>query len=469
MSHLIPGTGIGCGLLPVMERRPGRAWTPGPQPRFRKAHPGPWSRAACILATIVLLGGCATMRTEAPLAPVAAESVTLSSAEIVERVFNPAQQEETAAAGATEAPSEAVALTLDEIQSIAREKNPTFAEYAASREAAKAEVLQALAYPNPDIETDLELVLSIFQPIELPGKRKARREAAEASLPVVERDEDLFRAKLTAETAKAYAAILFYERALTLARESLKTEQEIEAIVARRVDAGETAEIDRIKAQVETLKASRAVQAQQRLCNSARAVLNALCGQGLPPVYTLEDTLEAPLARADMTEARKIAMEQHPALQRLDALVRQKGLVIRREETAWYPDLRLGVPVGMELPLANRNEGGIAMANADLQKIQAELTRTTQEIQRDLETGAQAYEGALEQLAVFQNGLRAAAAEALSIETFLYQEGEADLLQLLDARRTARQTETEYLQALYDARIARIELEQAIGIGGDKK
>ena len=39
------------------------------------------------------------------------------------------------------------------------------------------------------------------------------------------------------------------------------------------------------------------------------------------------------------------------------------------------------------------------------------------------------------------------------------------LVHLLDARRTARQTDQEYLQALYDAQTARVELERAIGVG----
>lgn len=431
-------------------------------PRIRKEN----LSYICLCAAL-LLCGCATLRPVEVQSAAVPDPPALSSAEVTDHVFAAPPEPPAELAEAAPVP-ESVPLTLAQVQALAREKNPTFAEYAASREAAKAEVLQALAYPNPDVEIDLEFALTIFQPVEFPGKRKARREAAEASLPVVAHDEEVFRAGLTAETAKAYYAILYYERALKLSRESLKTEQEIEQIVGRRVEAGETAEMDRIKAQVETLKASRMVQAQQRQCNSARAVLNALCGRGLPPVYTLEDTLEVPLAGANMQEARRIAMEQHPALRRLDAVLRQKGLVIRREQTAWYPDLRIGVPVGMELPLANQNQGGIALAKAELQKIEAEVARVQQEIQRDLETGAQAYEGVLEQVTVFQNGLRAAAAEALSIVTFMYEEGEVDLLQLLDARRTARQTETEYLQALYDARIARIELEQAIGIGGDK-
>jgi len=124
--------------------------------------------------------------------------------------------------------------------------------------------------------------------------------------------------------------------------------------------------------------------------------------------------------------------------------------------------------LGIELPLWYRNRGGIAAAQAGLRRAEAELARTRQEIERDVETAVQAYESAREQLAAFDAGLRAGAAESLRIETSLYEQGETEFLQLLDARRTAQQTETEFLQALYDGTIARAELERAIGIGGDE-
>lgn len=386
-------------------------------------------------------------------------------------------------------------LSLDQVQAIAGRMNPTFKEFEANREAARAEVLQAMAYPNPEIdlgvgiartreepkESAAEYGLGLAQPLEWPAKRKSRRAAAEASAPIVERETEGFRVTLRADVAKAYHTLLFHQRAIRVAQDALRMEQEIKQIVERRVTGGEAPEIDRVKAQVEVLKASRAVQEQRRKAASARAILNALCGRGLPAGFAIADTLEASLGGVNEAEARRIGLAQHPTLRRLQAVARQRELVIARERKAWYPDLRpgmnlgqeidtrsIGAGIGMELPFWNRNQGGIAAATAELHKTQAELERVLQEVERDIETGVQTYESAREQLAAFSAGLRQAAAESLRIETFLYEEGEADFLQLLDARRTARQTETEYLQAMYDAHIARADLERAIGIGGNQ-
>ena len=426
---------------------------------------------------LMLLAGCATMPSKRdPAAGVPAPPV-LKSAEVIERIFSSVPQPAATPSVEAERASDAVVLTLAQVQSVARQKNPTFAEFAASRQAARAEVLQALAYANPDVEVGLDSALGLFQPIESPAKRRSRRNAAEASKPIVEWEEEVFRATLAANVAKAYHTVLYYEHAVDLAKESLRTEQEISQIVGRRVDGGEAPEIDRIKAQVELLKASRTVQVQERQQVSARAVLNTLCGRSLPPGFVLEDTLDlgsrvrspSLLAGVNMDAAKEVALAQHPVLRRLDAVLRQKELIVLREQKASHPTLRFGVPLGLEIPLWNRNKGGIEAAKAEVQKTQAEVERARQEILRDIETSTQTYESVREQLAAFQDGLRAASAESLRIETFRYQEGEVDFLRLLDARRTTRQTEVEYLQTLYDAQIARIELERAIGIGGEKE
>ncbi len=386
-------------------------------------------------------------------------------------------------------------LTLEETLAVAARSNPTFAEFQANRQAAAAEVIQALAYPNPEAEGSLDLArsrgemsgekslefgLSLVQPFELPGKRRARRAAAEASLPIVEREEAAFRVTLAKEVTQGYATVLYYEQALQTANENARLASEIEAVVGRRVDGGEAPEVDRIKARLESLQAKRAVQSQQRRVGSARAVLNALCGGTLGEDFTLAETLES-VAEPLALETSLRNAQDHPLLRRVDAALDRQRAIIGREESAWYPDLKpglqvgqeddknsIGVSLGVEIPLFNRNQGGIAGAKAELARLEAERERVRIEVERDVHQAWQAYQSSREQAGAFGDGLREGAAEALRIETFLYEQGETDFLRLLEARRTARATEAEYLQALFDARIARAELNQVMGIGENK-
>lgn len=380
--------------------------------------------------------------------------------------------------------------SLEAVQEVARRENPTFGEFAANVAAARAEVIQAALYPNPEAEgtlgvarsrelvgeSEIEYGLNLTQPIELPSKRRTRRAAAEAGVPIVEHAESVFRTSLRAETAKAFWTIAYYERAIRLAEENERIAQEIESVVKRRVEGGEAPEIDQIKAKVEALKAGRAAQAQRRKMAAARASLDALCGGQLPPDYRIEGDLAGEANSVELSKAMEIS-SRHPKLLELSAEITRQNAVIAREKAAWHPDLKpgifgdresdadtFGVTLGIELPIFNRNQGGIAGAKAELQRLEAELAGSQIEVRKQIEEAWQAHESAREQIAAYGTGLREGAAEALKIDTFLYEQGETNFLQLLDARRTAQETEAEYLQAIFDARIGRAELDEAMGI-----
>lgn len=392
-----------------------------------------------------------------------------------------------AAAVSTSAP-----LDIESVQALARRENPNFEVFAANLEIARAEAIQAALYPNPEAEgslgnarsreiageNEIEYGLSVTQPIELPSKRRTRRAAAEAAIPIAEREAEVFGATLRAEVAKAFWTIAFHERAVRLAEENARIASDIETVVKRRVEGGESPEIDQIKSKVESLKTSRAVQAQKRRLAAARSVLSALCGGVLPSGYSITGELAGEEAALDL-ETSIQSKGTHPRIRKLEAEIERQNAVIAREKASWHPDLRpgvfgereadadtFGVTLGIELPIFNRNQGGIAGAKAELKRLEAETRSVQLEVLRQIEEAWQAHESAMEQISAFGAGLREGAAEALKIETFLYEQGETGFLQLLDARRTAQETEAEYLQAIFDARISRAELEQAMGIGG---
>lgn len=385
-------------------------------------------------------------------------------------------------------------VSLEQALALARSHNPTLPQFEANLAVARAAILTARAYPNPELElqagmarsreaeggNEAEFGIGLTQPIELPGKRRTRREAAEAELPVVHAEAEGYLATLRAETARAYRTLAFQAASLALAEADAANAGELYALVERRVSGGEAAEIDRVKTRVEMLKAQRRVRHAMRQRNAARIALNALCGGALPAQFETPEPLPTTLTAADAGQAR-LTMEQHnPEYRRLAAEEARGAAVLRREQKAWHPDLRPGVSLGreadadtfavtlgFEMPLWNRNQGGVAEAEAAIQAAEAERQRSSADLERELQLALEAQTGAVEQLAGFDTELRSGAAEALRIETLLYEQGEHDLLQLIDARRTAQETEAEYLQALYDANIAQIELEHAIGIGGE--
>ena len=444
------------------------------------------------IALFVLIGfftGCATTTSITPRDSNDLEEVSLSDNEALEAIFSSTPTK--SAIDISEHPeTEAIIapLTLDEVIAIAFENNPTFAEFAGNRELARSQVLEAMAWQNPEFDSglryvhggsdDVEYELGLSQTFELPSKRRVRREAAEAMELVVEREEASFKVLLRAEVTKAYRTVAYREAKIALETQNMELAEEIVTIVERQVDAGSGRPVEVTRAKVEVLKTKKQIQIEQRLRHISRKLLNSLCGQGLPQKFELTNSLPAQFEPANTKQVLAQAQIRHPELRRLLALQQKKELELNREQVAWYPDFSPGVgfeqeddadnyifSFGLEIPLWNKNQGGIAKAKAELQQIDAKIQRINQDIIRDAEVALEAYAGALEQIRAFEE-LRSAAADTLKMETFLYEQGEVDFITLLDARRTVQETESEYLAALYDAHLSRTELEQIIGITG---
>jgi len=395
-------------------------------------------------------------------------------------------------AAAADAPAAARRLTLRQAFDLALAHNPNGSVLAARRAEAEAERRRAAAYPNPelglaagwaggrdaDADSRATLAAEFAQSIEWPAVRKAREAAAAAGVDAAAWDAALDRAALAAEVRQAFWTVLFRQRMLALAHEDAANAAEIEAIVDLRVEGGEAAELDRIKARLERLRADRAVQAEAGRLAAARTVLAAQCGDGLPAEFELADAWpiqpESAAPAVDLTAA----VADHPAL-RLQAAVRaRREQELRLAEAERRPALAVGLAAAqeydanslsgflrLELPAWDRNAAGIAAAAARRDEADALLAKLRRDIRRDVALAVQGLAQAREQRAAFEGDMRQAAAEAYRIDTLRYREGEVDFLHLLDTRRTARQVEAEYLLRQYDVQIARAELDRVLGKG----
>ena len=418
------------------------------------------------------------------------EGISLSEDEALEIIFSSNPIDSTMAISENSAFGDStISLTLREVLDYAFENNPTFAEFAANRELARGELLEATAWHNPEFDSDLRYVtgdvddveydLGLSQKIKLPSKRRSRKEAAEALELVAEREETSFKVLLRAEVTKAYRTVTYRKAKLGLEIENLKLAEEIVATVRKQVDAGSGRPIEVTRAKVEVLKTKKQIQIEQRLRHVAKKVLHSLCALSLPQNFKLTDSLSAQFKPANTKQVLAQAKARNPKFRRLLALQKQKELELKQEEVAWHPDFTPGVgfekeadedsytiSLGLEIPLWNKNQGGIAKAKAEIQQIDAQILRAKQDLIRDVEVALETYSGACEQIRAFEE-LRSASADALKTETFLYKQGEVGFITLLDARRIAQETESEYLAALYEAHLSKIVLEQTIGITGD--
>ena len=108
----------------------------------------------------------------------------------------------------------------------------------------------------------------------------------------------------------------------------------------------------------------------------------------------------------------------------------------------------LGFGLSIELPFHDRNQGNIAHAKVGLlQATEAEAGIRTG-VLTDVTNAYAAFRTNEKVLGLFESGYLDQAKQSLDITTYVYQQGNGTLLDLLDAERTYRTTQLAYRQTL---------------------
>lgn len=381
--------------------------------------------------------------------------------------------------------------TLQEILAIAEEKNSSVAIFQTNIDAARGILTSARAYPNPDLEAELgkgkasgepgsisrqEYSLGLSQPFEWPGKRIYRRKAAEAGVGVASEEKEDFRLELTAQVKEAFFNVLLSERILDVSRKNMETVEAAVNSVKLRVDSGEAPELEMIKARVELLKVTKDLKRAEYRVAIAKAALNSLLGGALGEGYEIQGEFLVPVKHLVFASLVDTSLTRHPLILRQKKALEAADYALLRERQSRIPDLILkgsisdeidkrsyAVGLSVSFPLFYQQQGEISVAQAGKARAQAELERTRLELTKLIIQEYQNYQIALDQLDVFDKGLIKQANEALRIARFSYEQGESDLLDLLDAQRVQRSTLSEYYEAQFELQAALARLERVTG------
>jgi cobalt-zinc-cadmium efflux system outer membrane protein len=413
----------------------------------------------------------------------------------------PAVDHTTHQAGAPQAPvrrrarsgliPEGPVMTLGELERMANERNPTLAQAQSSISAAEGRRRQAGAFPNPVVgyfaeelsfrapgETS-EHGVFVEQTIPLGGKLgKARRvfererEQAEA-LAAAQRLRVLNSVRaLYFETLGAQQLVELRADLADLSREAVEITRELYNIgQADRPDQleieieAERAEIEMLRAQGDWEQAWRALGAMvgntelrpARLAGSLEDAGQALEQEQLLAT-TLRDSPEIRAARAGVERARAVLSRQRA--ERIPDLFVNGGVgynLERLEPTA--PALagqRKGfearLELGVNVPIFDRNRGGIAAAEAELAIAERELERLELSLRTRLASSFREYRNARTMAEKYRTQVVPRARQAYEMYLGNFRQMAASYPQVLIAQRTLFQVEVEYARALVELR-----------------
>lgn len=370
-------------------------------------------------------------------------------------------------------------LSLPVALAAAVRNHPALARFSHDRRAADARALQAGLRPNPELTLDLEnfagngarqgadaleATLRLGLVLESGAKRETRRSAAREAVALVDADYALARLDVAAEATLRFIDVVEAQDMQALAERGLASAQDAFDAAERRVRAGATSSMERNRARIELERARLEVEHREHLLATRRRMLAAQWGEAEPTFIAARgDLLTLPptpddsvlfaqlrrspdFARFDIEQRlRDTELAQARTKSRIDPVL---GAGLRRFEDSG--DVAVVASLLVPLPLSNRNQGGIAEAEALRQRVDVERRASAVRAEAALYELVQELHHARTQVEALRGVLLPQAAAAATLAQRGYASGRYSQLDLIDAQRTRLELESELLSACAD-------------------
>lgn len=399
-------------------------------------------------------------------------------------------------------------LTLADALQMAEDRNPTLGAARDAVEIARAERVGASLRPNPAFSATSEgfplfqasrpaffnaqeFTVRVDQEIETAGRRRLRTQAADAGVEAVRASLANERRRLRLEVRRVYFQAALAKADREVARAALGEIDKVISLNRARVEKGETSGAEVRRLQVERLRFVDDVFTAELGYRNARSALLALLNvRDLGQSFDVVEPLAAPPEQRERFRVAPVGdvPAPDPMPQQAQALANRPDLLaahreVQRAETETRlqralrtPNATIGggyrrdfganaiaVGVTIPLPILNRNQGGVARADAERRlaanrAVAAELT-----VLLEVQQAANAVAINRARVEYIEREYRNNARQARDIVLASYRLGAANLIDFLDAQRAFRDTLRTYNRALYEERISLFELQAALG------
>ncbi len=246
-----------------------------------------------------------------------------------------------------------------------------------------------------------------------------------------------------------------------------------------RFEEGYIAEGDLLKVRLERIKFDFAVANAELAFRKTKIRLLELIGEPdfeRAAKVDVTSRLQMPTVDLNLVQLREAALANRPEVKVAEAEVALTESAIklersraRGEVTPYVGYKRVGVDntvlagVTVPLPFGNRNQSGIARAEAEQKVAETSLRFVRNRALAEVEAAFRAYEAAREQVRAYEAGLLRQADESREIQLAAYQEGVAELITLIEAQKTRTEIRANYYRAIFDYYTSIFQLELATG------
>lgn len=371
---------------------------------------------------------------------------------------------------------------------------------------AEGNLAQAGLRPNPQLSTEYgstgplmggqaeyEFLAGISQLFETGGKRSRRVAVAELALAQTKAEVQSVEQQLASEIRASYARAVAEGRQLDTIERVLTAGEEQTRITAVRLKEGDAARVDvnLVRNEADRLRA-QAIGIRSQLETELVSMRGLIGAEATDPLQIAPMSSKLPKLDLTLLELTKLALRQRPDLQaaRLGEQLASARLHLAQAQSK--PDITgsisygrtkritdlpavlgvgpvsqlentLKVGLAVDLPLFNRNQGGIAAAVGERGQAESDRQFLESSIKRDVALAYSRYRAAADTLDLYTTAIIPRSADNLRIVRLGYSEGEFSVFDVVSEQRRVLDNQTGYGDALRDYYTSLTELERAVG------
>jgi cobalt-zinc-cadmium efflux system outer membrane protein len=372
-------------------------------------------------------------------------------------------------------------VTLEQVQEMARQSNPTLRQAEAEIRAAKARQQQAGLYPNPTIGYAGDEIRGgsvgggkegffVQQTIVTGGKLGLSRGVLgkEAQIAAIEAGEQRMRVENSVKMA--FLRVLAAQEMLEARRDLANISQDAAETQRRLVNTGQADETEALDAEVEAERMRMAARMQENALREEWTALSAMIGQPDMAVATVSGDLEHGWPELNEEDAIAAITTESPAVQIAGAAAMHAQARLARARRESIPDLQVRagmeynnelletVPfakgweetaeVSVQIPIFNRSQGDVAAARADIDRAEQEQKRIALTLRHRAASAVDQYANARLMAVEFRDQILPRARKSYGLMSEKYGLMLASHPRVVESQRRLYELQIEYIAAL---------------------
>jgi len=396
--------------------------------------------------------------------------------------------------------TEGKGLRLEDLERMALEANPTIRQAQALVDASAGRAQQAGLWPNPTFGANGEHVSKVTgggaiggfveQRFITAGKLGLDRKVAQQEKAVFVEHQNAQKQRLLNAVRNLYYQALGNQLLIQVRTDLVKLAERAVSVSQEMANVGQADKPDLLSAETESeriqLELVNALNARDRTWRQLGSVLNHPTLKPTP----LEGNLEE-IPKLEIEEALEAIYRDSPELRAAEVAVRQSEFSVRRAEVEKIPNLfirgglrnnrefgevgpfgpsqRRGLEgifdIGVEIPIFNRNQGGVKAAKAGAEHARFEVLRTKLSLQARLASEYKDYRDASAAVERYRTRILPKARQAYEMYLSNFRQMAGAYPQALIAQRNLFQFQDSYVAALVNTWQRAIEI-QGLLLGG---